>query len=188
MAIMITMSLSACGNQNQNNESQTNTTKEATEIVATTEKEISAQDSLTGEEKLLFNALVRMIKDFYEPSAVRVLDIGDYTNYEEKDLSSLSQADADYLRKNAVTIVVRLQGENKIGGTLSHYYMICLEEGKDTEWSRSGTFMRADLERTGKYGEYIELEDSYTIEENATNYNIGRINKALTEHWEELGL
>ena len=31
--------------------------------------------------------------------------------------------------------------------------------------------MRADLERTGKYGEYIELEDSYTIEENATNYN-----------------
>ena len=150
---------------------------------------MSARDQLTDLESRLFDALVKMVTDdFYEPSAVRVLEIGDFEERTKWDETSLIFGPD--------TVVVRLQGENRVGGTLNHYYRVCVTAAENmTEvaqqsiktYSLLGDRNRV-LDYKGEVGDYAELSDYYSFEESTTDiFNIARINKALNEYWEEMG-
>ena len=88
---------------------------------------------LTDKEKILFEALIKMSKDFFEPSEIKILEIGDYST-----IVSSQHMDFDtYMNFNNIVgkgesnyIVVKLQGENRVGGTLSHYYAVRLDTVK----------------------------------------------------------
>lgn len=182
LALVMCLSLCACGeNSSANNDSSS--------VPENSTAPLSARDQLTDLESRLFDALVKMVTDdFYEPSAVRVLEIGDFEERTKWDETSLIFGPD--------TVVVRLQGENRVGGTLNHYYRVCVTAAENmTEvaqqsiktYSLLGDRNRV-LDYKGEVGDYAELSDYYSFEESTTDiFNIARINKALNEYWEEMG-
>lgn len=152
----------------------------------------SAIEQLTEKEHGLFEALIKLTtEDFYEPSAVRVLELGDFREKTSYDLGP-------------DTVVVRLQGENRVGGTLNHYYLVCTAAGEDPdqdsielterileyekavgmEYLESAKML---LSMKGEVGDYVELSDDYSFEKLTNVFDIGRVNNALAEYWEEKG-
>lgn len=182
LALVMCLSLCACGENSSANNDSSSVSENST-------APLSARDQLTDLESRLFDALVKMVTDdFYEPSAVRVLEIGDFEERTKWDETSLIFGPD--------TVVVRLQGENRVGGTLNHYYRVCVTAAENmTEvaqqsiktYSLLGDRNRV-LDYKGEVGDYAELSDYYSFEESATDiFNIARINKALNEYWEEMG-
>ena len=146
----------------------------------------TAIDQLTPLEKSLFDALIIMISsDFYEPSSARVLEIGDYEARTNEDpTTSLYGTD---------TVVVRLQAKNRMGGTLNHYFNICITAAENkTEYAQNLITYTQSATTILKYkadvGDYVDYE-YYNIEKDASDiFNISRINEALREYWENIGL
>lgn len=77
---------------------------------------------LTADERDLYEALLIASTEFYEPSEVRVLEVGDYNRRAETNFFGPNLGDGIYSR-----VTVRIQGENRVGGTLNHYYAIRLK-------------------------------------------------------------
>lgn len=179
LVFVLCLSLCACGKNGG-----------ATEAPETEPMEtLSAREQLTEVEQRLYEALIRMTTaDFYEPSAVRVLEIGDYNENTAMDETSFLYGPD--------TVVVRLQGENGEGGTLNHYYLVCIKGAENmTEtaqitiktWTMIGEMANV-LKHKGEAGDYAQLPDSYSFEKDAADlFDIGRINKALSEYWAEMG-
>ena len=153
-------------------------------------------------DQLLADAIIKITTaDFYEPAAVRVLEI--------KSFSTKWFLTADYAEKECPwNVVVRLQGENRVGGTVNHYYKICIKSGYDT----SNEKMIQTLEKMIKsaklvptvssvddqsklqdlrasFGDYLDLGDNYSdFSQGGTNvFSIKNVNKALKTYWEDLG-
>lgn len=177
MAILLTLAiclgLAACGE----------------EPVATTEptEPPTAREQLSAEEERLFSALITVTtEDFFEPSAVRVLEVCDYSNTASRP----------------ELITVRLQGENRVGGTVNHYYRVCLtgqeefsEDMQDQmliwsfDWLFNGdTYAHLKhMEYKAETGEYEIYGDNYTTEKEAKEFDVKKINRALKEYWDEMG-
>lgn len=142
----------------------------------------TAKEMLTEQELALYNYVLNITsEEFFAPSAAKILAIGDYD-----DSGAKYETDPNYKSLwSSTTIVVKIQGENKVGGTINNCYLIALNEVHNKEWS---VF---DREHKVKYdcvpGDYAILYNSYEIEEPCSDYNIGNINRAFTEHWAELG-
>ncbi len=222
LVLIMMFSVVGCGKNEK-----TTTPQEATVLPASTTTTTANTDTketqspieaLNEQEKQLFDALILITKaDFYEPSAVKVLEIGDYqyrTKYKEDDSYDLLYGPD--------TVIVRLQGENRVGGTLNHYYIICINSGENessTAQSQIENYRNMiktnqkligvnELQRNGsskeeaeiieaqiklmkyvaEFGEYIELPDGYEISKDASkDFDIGNINRALKAYWEEMG-
>jgi len=151
-------------------------------LEATTTKE-SAIDALSEVERKLFDALIKM--DFYEPSAIRIMEVGEYHNYTKYKGEPLYGTD---------TVVVKLQGENRVGGTLNHYYLVCIGEadasiGNDNirMMITATNDMSFILQYRGKVGEYAELKDGYTLKSVSKEFDVGKINNAIKEYWSNKG-
>ena len=180
LVFVLCLSLCACGSSH---------TAETAATPIPTEP-LTAREQLTDLEAKLFHLLIDITKDsFYEPSAVRVLEVCDYREGTTK--TDPEVYDAQY---GPDTVVVRLQGENRVGGTANHYYMICLASAVNT--SEYGQTMIAAfagnhqmrMHYKGTEGEYANLGDSYEVKKDASDiFDIGRLNRALKEYWEELG-
>lgn len=171
LALVLCLSLCACGANNEPT------------------APLSAKEQLTEKELSLFDALIKMTtKDFYEPAAIRILEVGDYEE-------NMAWEEDSYIY-GPDTVVVRLQGENRMGGTLNHYYLVCITAAENMTKTAQSTLeawtllgkMEQILKHKGEVGDYAELSDGYQLEASADEtFNIGRINKALAEYWEEMG-
>lgn len=172
----------------------------AKEPEPTATPEPTAREMLNEKEEQLYNSLIKITTaDFYEPAQIRVMEIGDYH-------ARSKYTDSDVLY-GPDTVIVRLQGENRVGGTLNHYYKIVLVGAKNT--SEYGSTMKdlyaakrlnailngedsskyeaKELDYSGEIGDYVELQDDYSFEASADDFNIGNVNRALKEYWEEMG-
>lgn len=67
-------------------------------------------EELTQNETLLYDALLIMSDSFFNPSEVRLLDVGDSGR-----------------EKSTLTVTVRIQGETKGGGATNDYYKLYLD-------------------------------------------------------------
>ncbi len=110
--------LSSCGNE---------------EIV---EIEKTPIELLTEKELLLFEALKEMSADFYEPAGFKLMEVGDYEQFDKYDTSERLSYDRTTLETamgigTFNCIIVRIQGENRVGGTLNHYYLVRLDTLED---------------------------------------------------------
>lgn len=167
------MSFTVCACDNTNN-STTETTQPPT-----------AYELLSTDEQQLFNMLIDITTDdFYSPQSIRILKIGDERHNEDDG--------------GPRTIVLKLQGQNRAGGVLSHCYRFALSSGEDS--SDVGQIMiniysyniiegdRAKLlEYKATKGDYGELSDSYEISSETDSYSIMRLNNALVEYWRKMG-
>lgn len=82
-------------------------------------------DDLSEDELLLFDALKIITQDFYEPGAVRLLEVWEYNVFYQSFYGIWNPAPLENGEFHSV--VVRLQGENRVGGTLNHYYIVRLD-------------------------------------------------------------
>lgn len=179
LVAVLCLSVCSCNGSNENEPAVTTTT--------TVVDPPAAIDLLNDEELLLFDFLIELTSnDFFEPSAVRVLEVGDYE--ERSHFKGTSYEDVLY---GPDTIVVRLQGENLAGGTANNHYVIALNTAENTtSYGKNQT--KFDYPLTVIYykaeaGQYVQLGESYSIEEPAENYNVGNINRAIAEYWSEMG-
>lgn len=122
----------------------------------------SAYDKLTEDEKLVFNALKMNLSSFYEQSSVRIVAAGK-------------------LGTNTGHIDLKIQGKNKLGGTVTKIYTLCY---KTTTWtSDSG---KTYTSYVGEMYEPSELVQSFFKEKD--DVSIKRLNAALKEYFEDMGL
>ena len=157
--------------------------------------EESAIDKLNDVEKQIYDALLIMLNDFYDPSSVRVMELSNYSNL------SMFRESTDEQHKELAgpdTVVVRLSGANRLGGTLNNYYRLCLSDFTTpiTESSRKmvdslRAVGQSTLPYVGNIGDYVELKSSHFLvtnpHKNIGVSSIGNINRALKEYWYILG-
>ena len=185
MAILLTLAiclgLAACGE----------------EPVATTEPTASKYSRFT--EYDIYLAVIKMTEeDFYEPSAVRVMgvyDFDDRTSWEKYEDSNDEEERSLYEHNYGPALVtVRLQGENRVGGTVNHYYRVSISDDinfSDYGWERysdciaQGNLVEA-MNYFGLVGKYVDCGDDYKPEK-YEDFDIGRINRLLKEYWDEMG-
>lgn len=124
-------------------------------------KEPSAIDQLNEYEKWFFDVLVeKFLPSFYNPSAARVKLLG----------PTLTE---DY-EKNML-LDVRIQGENRMGGTLYKDYMICCERNIE-----ESIYMPCFTDN-GLFASPHEWNDN-------TKIDISKVNFALEEYWNNKGM
>ncbi|MDD4070714.1 MAG: hypothetical protein PHF05_09765 [Candidatus Izemoplasmatales bacterium] len=125
----------------------------------TVEIEVSEYDKLSTLEKGIFDAFIMNVNDFYNPSEVRFLG---FTTYFDSTKS----------------IYVKIQGTNRLGGTLTKWYSLQVYDNTLSDGDQIYYYDKGDMTETG---------DWWTIDTDS-EVNVGRLNKALTEYWEDLGL
>lgn len=206
--------VSGCGNSSNSEQASTNT--QSGEVATQKSEDEHSENELTEREQRLLDRLIAITReDFFEPSKVRILEIpiygGDGVFKHDPDPNRDYYASgSDEVTTTNEYAVVRLQGENKVGGTLNHYYAICISErNKKSGVSKSADDLQYDKQyNTEDYceydlnaGEYFDLEDDYKTTEtllgkkeinwystNESNYfDIGKVNKAFAAYWKDMG-
>lgn len=124
LVIIIFLSLVACSDNSQNPK--------------------TAIEELNEDEKVLFEALKVMSNDFFEPGEVTLLEVGDYGGSIYSGLSNPCG------RGEHHSVTVRLQGENRVGGTLSDYYTVRLDTLPESIVDNVGTAIRKEAENDCK--------------------------------------
>lgn len=158
--------------------------------------EESAIDKLDDFERNIFDSLLIMLKDFKDPSSVRILELPTLLDYSDSREKYLAGEEID---GRPDVVCVRLTGNNSFGGKDSPYFMLCCytwNEEPRTELGKSfvdlrttyGASMRKAFNYKGTAGDYYEVnEPLMEMRIIGVEKIIGRINRALKEYWEILG-
>lgn len=125
----------------------------------TVEIEVSEYDKLSTLEKGIFDAFIMNANDFYNPSEVRFLG---FTTYSDSTKS----------------IYVKIQGTNRLGGTLTKWYSLQVYDNTLSDGVNMYYYDKGDMSEVGDY---------FTIN-TASGVDVGKLNRALTEYWKDLGL
>ena len=182
LLLSIIVSLLACGNSNQStNNSQNSNSNNITDNQnsdTTKQPEPTAYEQLNYNEKLVFDTLIININNMNNPVSTKVLEVASHSYSEVENLD-----DYDSTRK---IYYVRLMGQNASGGTITKWYEIAY----------------ADYTTENLYGDSIEhikgeiepVESFYSdtkypmFSSNFYNADVAKINAALKEHWDNMGL
>lgn len=190
LVLVMCLSLCACSNESS-------------------QEELTAREQLSEKEEALFTAIISFVPEyFYAPADVKLLEVGDYEENSSGETENANWADF---------VVVRLQGQNRLGGTLNNHYLVCINDtkcwnkvkaepfefttilsdnprkryeatGSKDEWKKMIDMLLLSMRYGGVVGDYAELLD-YSITTDASDiFNIGKINRALTEYWEDMGI
>ncbi len=129
-----------------------------TELSSREEQKQETNASLNEFEELLYENLINISNSFHNPAAIKLLDVVAYSEGSKlaEEGSSIQCSDI---------VLVRLQGENLTGGTVSNYYVICLKENEMGEVLRNYEETARTYDRAkdllmgfgGKKGEYYNL-------------------------------
>ena len=108
----------------------------------------SAYDKLSNLEKQFFDAFIETVNSFYNPSEVKIMQIGDISVMDDGNISAF----------------IKIQGTNKLGGTITDWYHLYHD------------------------GSVYRLAEAISWSTTDDTVSVAKINKALNEYWEELGL
>lgn len=126
-------------------------------------------------EEQIIESLKVISNNFYEPGAVRLLDIGDSKSklYDAKKFTGMGEG---YF----YGVVLKLQGENKIGGTLSHYYLLRIETVTGSaaaidaalEFDKTSSYTKSNYEKWTECSPNEYPKTTYKTYEEYRNYKI----------------
>lgn len=125
--------------------------------------EPNAIEALDEDEKAVYAALLNCISIFHSPADVRILEMGDFA----------TEGPTKYPYRS---VLLKLMGVTLAGGKTTKYY--CLIIDYDI-WQELWGDMTNQI---------FEAEKIESIEEKWPDDRIAKINKALAQHWEDLGL
>ena len=135
------------------------TTTTTTTTVPTTTATTTPIQQLSATENIIFEALVIGLENFYNMTEAKILAC-----------SALNEKG---------TCFIKIQGTNKMGGTLTHVYATI------TSGDSKGTMMtRSDMSKAlggGSSDQEWDLTPDPTI-------NVGNLNRALDYKWKQMGL
>ena len=150
--------------------------KEATPVpTPISTPEPSAYDLLNESEKELFDYLADAVIDFFNPSSVRVLKVAARTEVAAGLSDSFPDGEDCY--------IIQITGTNKIGGTINKYFQVNMMDYVYID----GDGNRIPMEK-GSMLDVSLIYDILGINTESSVIDVGRINKALKERWENLGL
>jgi hypothetical protein len=135
-------------------------------------EEESSIDKLNDDERLVFDCLIIGLSSFFNPASARVTELG--------NLNDLAPTEA--LPRGTKNIRLRLQGTNRMGGTLNEAFQLFLKDttivvdGTKTEYKR-GDLLEASVFDVNRYFDNPPL-----------HIDISKINNALKQYYEELGI
>ena len=164
------------------------------------------------EDKQFFGNRYRLYKEKAEPVLLGkgtfsyVYEMYDYKNNEEnrkKLTENPSTSDINIQRAAADSIKIKVQSTNGLGAQETGIYQLflstwcnpvdgakCKEFIDNTQalGLKMGSALLADNKsRNCKRGDYVELDSEPTFK-TSPDADIGNINRAIKEHWENLGL
>lgn len=121
-------------------------------------------DELIEEEKVIFDSLLVNINDFFNPSEVRILEIGNYSENQPTELCPDGEKDC----------YIKINGTNRAGGTIIQVFKLVLMNYRVVYDGKTIYYEKGDLTE-----ETSEINSKYNA------VDIGRINKALKYYWNE---
>lgn len=156
---------------------------------------------LNSMEKMLYSALLTASKKyFYSPSSVRVIEVGGLNH------RSLWERDEGCEEWLPWLVSVKLQGDNRLGGSTNDYYIICIKSGapKTSEGKSKvneykdivnkhylmpsldiSLFERSLMELEAQVGDCMIISSSpYFL---SANINERNVNLALKAYWDDMG-
>lgn len=196
LSLIMCLSFVACAN-NDNTIEQTVEENQTEEIPET--KEV-----LTESEQNLVNYIIQIAtEEFDESSNVRVLSIGDYQERSKNTVNSYSYGPD--------TVVVKFQGNSKDTDEANPCFRICLTTTKNEDASiksmvsslyklraleslQGGRISTINsytddmMDYEGEAGDYVELGRTTEIKIQTKEFDIKKVNLAIKEYWEGLGL
>ncbi len=174
--------LTACGTNNQSNNNQESKKDTAT----VEEKKGNPIDELNEDEKRVYDTILAHKDEWVSPSSVKVMEVKDYCYKPDADPSK---------ELNSDLIVAKIEGENKVGGTITQWYIFSLSDRSsfraDNHPYTSSYTEAAMLCYKGSKGDCAEIEDIddfYDFTDLITfGYDISekKINEALSYHWDQ---
>jgi len=176
--VLISCGVQAPSNNQGNNtqgSSQPTTPQQPTEP----EPEPTAYEKLNANEKIIFDALMINFDKFVAPSTIRITKIIKGADNGAWDNCGDKIPTVGTLNNNSVgiSITLKLTGENGNGQKINDYFSLQLYDGTGER---------------NKRGNIVEISDytlSIFLEQDEFTYaNPGKINKAIIEYCEEMGL
>ena len=168
--------------------------------------EDTAYSKLNDLEKEIYDCFMIMVSNFHNPKDARIYEMYDYKNNEEnrkKLTENPSTSDINIQRAAADSIKIKVQSTNGLGAQETGIYQLflstwcnpvdgakCKEFIDNTQalGLKMGSALLADNKsRNCKRGDYVELDSEPTFK-TSPDADIGNINRAIKEHWENLGL
>ena len=174
MCAVAALTFTACSNGS--NEVGNNSSQQKQE-----EAPKSAIDSLSAEEKEIFDALIIASDAFYNPQTIKVMSVENHFGTRISD----GTLHKDYYGPRCA---IEISAENKVGGSFKKTYFLWTDDywlSDELENVASNTdFLKA------KKGAITEYDTKYRGNDPRPydDVNIGNLNRALTQHWEDLGL
>ena len=183
MLLAATVLLTACDNGNSvqsENSSQIDSVSEKSEATSK-----SAIESLSDEEKPIFEALIIASDNFYTPQSIKLLSVQNLMRDDTILDGKVWSRDP-----NGQRCLIKISGDNRAGGNVNKEYILWT-----SDWWLSDSYPNSDLD----YNDFLEFEKGQIVENDFKNrdyaeephdfenVSVKNLNLALTEYWEELG-
>lgn len=142
-------------------------------------------------KKIVYNALIEGLNNFYNPQSVKILECSDIlTTYDKQNPYFVSKDDGIshcYIKINAAT---------KLGGSTNEVYCLVVDENANYSCGSMWTWDDV-IESVDSFADdpsysfssmlgFSEISDYYV--EQSESVDVGKLNKALKKHWNEMGL
>ncbi len=160
------------------------------------EKEKTPIEELTEQEKLLFDALIKISNTYPNPASLKLLEVGDYGEIDSIDIGRNYMIegfgtiwDSTPLGKGRflIGLTAKLQYENDNAETVSKYFNIrldTLEKSIVEKEDPDSDYYCTKEEAEKAFGNHcVAMEPIKTNNEDI--FNISKINKALKYYWDE---
>ncbi len=141
--------------------------------------EPTAYEKLNDSEKLIFDALMIKINSYYSPSDVRVLQAGAYFGTDNPNVSHILDYDNH-------SCYLQIQSTTQAGTTINKWIDLTLERYAPYPEIEPDT-----IKQKGDFYEYKTFLDENGFPlfyQQLEIVNVGNINRALKEHWENMGI
>lgn len=143
------------------------------------------EDKLSRSEKVIYDSLMEGIDDFYCPQEVRVLEC-----------SGILLQDDDqnpyFIDKDIAHCYINISAPTKAGATSNEVFCLVTDENGSSKYPRGSMWTYEDVyDSANSYGFDAEIVGFSKSDYHVTpddEIDVGKINNALKEHWEELGL
>lgn len=175
-AVLMTASLSGCGNSGAG-------ASNSAAISDSADVSKTAIESLSSEEKQIFDALVIAADNFYTPQSIKVLSV-------KNIFGSVLSDGTVYEDMYGPRCSIEISAENKAGGSTKKKYILWTSEMGDSKNETVLIFAPQVYHKNGTIAEYYDdkCRPYQGKERDFENVNIGNLNRALTQYWQDLGL
>ncbi len=150
----------------------------------------TAKEELGSAELTIYNALIEGINNFYNPQSVKILEC----SYIHQSKIHGDIQNPYFISAETGHCYIKITATTKGGGTSNEVYCLVAEE--NTKYPCGSMWTWDDvMESVESIGLGKEISMDLGFDKNSDYFvdlsggiNVGRLNKALKEHWEEIGL